>query len=465
MDYISKMPHYEKHKPHVVILGGGFGGLECCRALRHADVMITLIDRANHHLFQPLLYQVATAGLSAPEIAQPIRAILSRQKNVRVLLDEALSIDTADRRVALRESGAIGYDLLVVATGARTNYFGNDHWAAFAPGLKTLEDAQEIRHRVLLAFERAERERDPAVREALMRIIVVGGGPTGVELAGAFAELAKRVLARDFRNADPARAQVVLLEVAPGILRGFPPVLSSKARRQLEELGVDVRVGQKIKDIRAGEIELADETIRAATIVWGAGVSAVPLADELPVEKDRAGRLKVAGDLSLPGYPEVFAIGDIAHVVGAEDKPVPGVSPAAIQMGRYVGRVIEARLKERKPPVPFRYFDKGSMATIGRSRAVAQVGPLRFSGFTAWLAWLFVHLIFLVGFRNKLAVLLQWFYSYVNFRRGARLMTEPIEGDADGSRQRHRKGRMAPPTSPSPSRKAEPVELVHVRSS
>jgi NADH dehydrogenase len=447
-------------RPHVVILGGGFGGLECCRALRHAEVMITLIDRANHHLFQPLLYQVATAGLSAPEIAQPIRAILSRQKNVRVLLDEAVSIDTAARQVALRESGPIDYDVLVVATGARTNYFGNDHWAAYAPGLKTLEDAQEIRNRALLAFERAERERDPAMREALMRIVVVGGGPTGVELAGAFAELAKRVLARDFRNTDPGRAQVVLLEVAPGILRGFSGELAAKAERQLKELGVDVRVGQQIKDIRAGEIELADETLRAATIVWGAGVSAVPLANDLPVEKDRAGRLKVAEDLSLPGFPEVFAIGDIAHVVDAAGKVVPGVSPAAMQMGRHVGQVIKRRVEERKPPVPFRYFDKGSMATIGRSRAVAQVGPMRFSGFTAWLAWLFVHLIFLVGFRNKLAVLLQWFYSYVNFRRGARLITEPIEDDADGARARRRKGRMAPKTSPSPESKV--AELIDI---
>ncbi|MCC5840037.1 MAG: NAD(P)/FAD-dependent oxidoreductase [Opitutales bacterium] len=450
-----------RHKHHVVILGGGFGGLECCRALRHADVMITLIDRANHHLFQPLLYQVATAGLSAPEIAQPIRAILSRQKNVRVLLDEALSIDTEERRVALLESGPIHYDSLIVATGARTNYFGNDHWAAFAPGLKTLEDAQEIRHRVLLAFERAERERDAAAREALMRIVVVGGGPTGVELAGAFAELTKRVLARDFRNTDPARAQVVLLEVAPGILRGFPDALSAKASRQLEELGVDVRVGQKINDIRAGEIELADETLRAATIVWGAGVRAVPLAHDLPVEKDRTGRLKVAPDLSLPGYPEVFAIGDIAYVEDAAGKIVPGVSPAAMQMGRYVGQTIGARLKERKPPPPFRYFDKGSMATIGRSRAVAQVGPLRFSGFSAWLAWLFVHLVFLVGFRNKLAVMLQWFYSYVNFRRGARLITEPIEVDSDGSRAQRRKGRMAP-TAPSLPPKTQPAEPVDV---
>ena len=436
----------QNHKLHLVVLGGGFGGLECCRSLRNTDVRITLIDRANHHLFQPLLYQVATAGLSAPEIAQPIRAILSGQKNVSVILDEALEIDSSKRRVELRESGFMEYDVLVVSTGARTNYFGNDHWADFAPGLKTLEDAQEIRHRVLLAFERAERERNPLVREALMRIVVVGGGPTGVELAGAFAELAKKVLARDFKNTDPSRAQVILLEVAPRILRGFDPSLSTKAQRQLEELGVDVRVDQKIKDIRAGEIELANETLGAATIVWGAGVSAVRLAEDLPVEKDRAGRPKVAEDLTLPGLPEIFAIGDIAHVMDSGGKLVPGVSPAAMQMGRYVARVIKARVENNSKPAPFRYFDKGSMATVGRSRAVAQVGPLRFAGFTAWLTWLFVHLIFLVGFRNKLAVLLQWFYSYVNFRRGARLMTEPIEGDSSSSREHRRKGRMSPPT-------------------
>jgi len=413
----------EQHKPHVVILGGGFGGLECCRRLKGADVLVTLIDRHNHHLFQPLLYQVATAGLSAPEIAHPIRSILSGQENARVLLDEALAIDPAAKHIELKESGRMEYDQLVLAVGARTNYFGKDHWEPHAPGLKTLEDARAIRHRLLLAFERAERERDPDRRERLMRVVVVGGGATGVELAGAFAELTKRVLARDFRNIDPSRAHVILLEVAPRILGAFHPALSESARRQLESLGVEVRLNQRIKDIREGVVELADGALHAETIVWGAGVRPAAICDDLPCEKDRSGRLKVAPDLAVPGCPGVYAIGDIVHLVDAKGRPVPGVSPAAMQMGRHVARSIRARLAGKPPPPPFAYFDKGSMATIGRSRAIAQIGRIRFSGLTAWLAWLFVHLVFLVGFRNKLAVLLQWFYSYVHFRRGARLIS------------------------------------------
>ncbi len=411
-------------KPHIVVLGAGFGGLKFCRRLKGEEVMITLIDRQNHHLFQPLLYQVATAGLSAPEIAQPVRSILRGQKNVHVLLDEAVSIDLDRKRVQLRESGPIAYDYLVLAIGARTNYFGNDSWERHAPGLKTLDDARRIRHNLLLAFEEAERERDPSRRERLMRMVVVGGGPTGVELAGSFAELAKRVLARDFRNIEPSRAQVILLEVAPRILLPFAESLSGSAQRQLEELGVQVRVNQKIRDIRQGVIELEEETIEAETIVWGAGVRASPLCEALPVEKDRSGRLKVNADLSLPGYPGVFAIGDIVHLVDAKGKAVPGVSPAAMQMGRHAAEVIRHRLAGHPGPgKAFTYFDKGNMATIGRSRAIAEIGRLRFAGFTAWLAWLFVHLVFLIGFRNKLAVLLQWFYSYVNFQRGARLIT------------------------------------------
>ena len=412
-------------KSHIVVLGAGFGGLEFCRRMKgRDDVIITLIDRQNHHLFQPLLYQVATAGLSAPEVAQPIRSILGNQKNLHVLLDEAVEVQLEEKEVQLRDTGPIKYDYLVLAVGARTNYFGNDHWEQFAPGLKTLDDARRIRHNLLLTFEEAERERNHEACERLMRMIVVGGGPTGVELAGSFAELAKTVLAKDFKNIDPSRTQIILLEVAPRILGPFSEKLSASAKHQLEELGVEVRLNQKIKDIREGVVELEDGVIEAETIVWGAGVRASPLCEKLDVEKDKAGRLKVAPDLSLPAHPEVFAAGDIVNIVDAKGKAVPGVSPAAMQMGRHAAREIQLRVDGKaNKSRPFAYFDKGNMATIGRSRAIAQIGPLQFSGFMAWLAWLFVHLIFLIGFRNKLAVLLQWFYSYINFRRGARLIT------------------------------------------
>lgn len=415
----------KQKKPHVVVLGAGFGGLEFCQSLRkREDIAITLIDRQNHHLFQPLLYQVATAGLSAPEIAKPIRSILSNQKNLHVLLDEVTAIRLENQTVALRETGEITYDYLVIAVGARTNYFGNDQWGQHALGLKSLDDATRIRHNLLLAFEEAEREQNPRRRAQLMRSVVVGGGPTGVEMAGAIAELTKRVLARDFKNIQPEKAEIVLLEVAPRILGPFSEKLAASAQRQLESLGVEVRLDQKIKDIRHGVVELEDETLEAANIIWGAGVRASPICEALPVEKDRAGRLKVAPDLSLPGFPEVFAIGDIVNLTDPKGQQVPGVSPAAMQMGKHAARAIESQIDvENAPPEPFTYFDKGNMATIGRSKAVAQVGKLEFSGFTAWLAWLFVHLVFLIGFRNKIAVLIQWFYSYVNYRRGSRIIT------------------------------------------
>ena len=355
-----------KRKPHIVVLGAGFGGLEFCRKLKRRDVMITLIDRQNHHLFQPLLYQVATAGLSVPEIAKPIRSIFSNQANVRVILDEATGIDPEGRTVRLRDTGAVIYDYLVVAVGARTNYFGNDHWEAHAPGLKSLDDATRIRHDLLLAFEEAERERDPARREKLMRTVVVGGGPTGVELAGAVAELTKRVLAKDFRNIDPERAQVVLLEVAPRILQPFSEKLSESAQKQLESLGVEVRLRQNIRDIREGVIELVDDRIEAENIFWGAGVRASPVCDELGVPQDKAGRLLVEPDCSLPGHPEAFALGDIVSLVDAKGRQVPGVSPAAMQMGKYTARVISRKIDGKPAPGPFTYFDKGNMATNGR---------------------------------------------------------------------------------------------------
>lgn len=420
----------ERGRPHIVVLGAGFGGLEFCARFNSPDARITLVDRTNHHLFQPLLYQVATAGLSAPDIAQPIRSILSDRPNVTVLLDEVEGFDLAAKTVTLTEN-VLHYDYLVLALGSCTSYFGHPEWEAYAPGLKSLRDATRIRSRILLAFEAAETEATtPSALERLMTIAVVGGGPTGVELAGAFAELARHVLKADFRRIDPAKARVILIEGAPRILAHMPPSLSASAQRQLEHLGVQVWTGVKVRNISEGRVDLENgETIWAANIIWAAGVSATPLTKKLGVELDRAGRVKVNPDLSVPGHPEVFAIGDMALVLEKDGSLVPGVSPAAMQMGRFVARLIEDEIAfpggiER--PV-FKYWDKGTMATIGRTAAVAQVGKFEFSGITAWLAWLMVHLVFLVGFRNKIAVLLQWFYSYVNYKRGARIIMNPDE--------------------------------------
>jgi NADH dehydrogenase len=412
--------------PHIVVLGAGFGGLTFCQSFKHAAARITVVDRTNHHLFQPLLYQVAASGLSAPEIAQPIRAILSHRPNITVLLDQVTDINLGERRVVLGKN-SLSYGYLVLGLGGCTSYFGHPEWEEFAPGLKTLDDALRIRSRILLAFERAENTTDAAERDRLMTVVIVGGGPTGVELAGAFAELARTVLKRDFRRIDPTQARIVLLEGAPVILSHLPPDLSASAARQLKRLGVQVRVSTRVKNIRRGEVELeSGEVIHADNILWAAGVAASALTQKLGVELDRAGRVKVNPDLSLPGHPEVFAIGDLAFVPQADGKPVPGVSPAAMQMGKHAARIIDDELgagvgKAVRPP--FKYWDKGTMATIGRSAAVAQIGKLKLSGFFAWLAWLFIHLIFLVGFRNKLAVLLQWTYSYFAYKRGARIIT------------------------------------------
>jgi NADH dehydrogenase len=417
----------ENKTPHIVVLGAGFGGLTFCQTFRHSRARVTLVDRQNHHLFQPLLYQVATAGLSAPEIAQPARSILRDQPHVSVRLDEVNAIELTTRRVHLA-SGPLDYDYLVIALGGVTSYFGHPEWEQHAPGLKSLDDALRIRREVLLAFERAENEPSRAAHDRLLTIVVVGGGPTGLELAGAFAELTRHVLRRDFRHIDPGEARVILLEGSERVLAHMAPELSASAQRQLETLGVEVRLRAKVSRISDGLVELADGTrIEAANIIWAAGISASPLTRSLGVETDRAGRLKVLPDLSLPGRPEVFAIGDLALVLQTDGKPVPGVSPAAMQEAKHVAKLIAAELAAPAPvntPRPaFTYWDKGSMATIGRSAAVAEIGKIRFSGFPAWLAWLFVHLIFLIGFRNKLAVLLQWFYSYCTYRRGARIVT------------------------------------------
>jgi len=410
----------------IVVLGAGFGGLTFCQAFNHPQARVTLVDRQNHHLFQPLLYQVATAGLSAPEIAQPVRSILCDRPNVTVLLDNVVDFNLAEKKVFL-EKNTLAYDYLVLALGGLTSYFGHPEWEPSAPGLKSLDDALRIRRRILLAFERAENERDPATRDRLMTIVVVGGGPTGVELAGAFAELVRRVLRKDFRRIDPAQARVILIEAGSRVLAHLPPGLSASAQRQLEKLGVEVRVGAKVKTITQGRVELENgQSIEAENIIWAAGVSASPLTPKLRTELDHAGRVKVKPDLSLPGHPEAFAIGDMALVLDKDGKPVPGVSPAAMQMARKIARIIRDELElgagnAARPP--FKYWDKGTMATIGRSAAVAKIGKLEFNGFLAWIAWLFVHLIFLIGFRNKLAVLLQWTYSYLAYKRGARIVT------------------------------------------
>ncbi|PYK62524.1 MAG: FAD-dependent oxidoreductase [Verrucomicrobia bacterium] len=411
---------------HIVVLGAGFGGLTFCQAFNHPQARVTLVDRQNHHLFQPLLYQVATAGLSAPEIAQPVRSILSDRPSVTVLLETVVDFNLAEKKVFL-EKNTLAYDYLVLALGGVTSYFGHPEWEQFAPGLKSLDDALRIRRRILLAFENAENESDPTTRDRLMTIVVVGGGPTGVELAGAFAELVRRVLRKDFRRIDPAQARVVLIEAGPRVLAHLSPGLSASAQRQLEKLGVEVRVGAKVKTITQGRVEPENgRIIEAENIIWSAGVSASPLTQKLRTELDHAGRVKVKPDLSLPGHPEIFAIGDMALVLDQDGKPVPGVSPAAMQMARKIARIIRDELDlgaghAARPP--FKYWDKGTMATIGRSAAVAKIGKLEFNGFLAWIAWLFVHLIFLIGFRNKLAVLLQWTYSYLAYKRGARIVT------------------------------------------
>ncbi len=408
-------------RPHVVILGGGFGGLAVARGLAATDARVTLVDRRNHHLFQPLLYQVATAGLSAPSIAAPLRQILRGQANVTVLMDEALDVDLARRRVTL-DQGTLDYDALVVATGATHAYFGHDDWEPHAPGLKTLDDAFTIRRRVLLAFEHAEREDDPAQRQAWLNFVVVGGGATGVELAGTLAEIARHTLPREFRRADPRRANVLLVEAGPRLLPAFAPELSEKARRQLEKLGVEVRLGTPVTRIDAQGVMLGDTPHPARTVLWAAGVAASPLGGRLGAPVDRAGRVQVEPDLSVPGHPDVFVIGDLASVSQPDGKPVPGVAPAAKQMGRYVAATLKARWRGVASP-PFRYRDDGSLATIGRMAAVAQFGRLKLSGLLAWWVWLIAHIAFLIGFRNRLVVMLDWAWAYWTYQRHARIVT------------------------------------------
>ena len=410
---------YHRHivsPPGVVIIGCGFGGLWAAQGLARAAVDVTVIDRTNHHLFTPLLYQVATAGLSAPSISAPIRHILERQKNATVLLGEVRQILPAEKKVTLEDGSAIAYDYLVVASGSVNHYFGHDAWAPFAPGLKTLDEALDIRARILLAFECAERESDAARRSAWLTFVVIGGGATGVELAGTLAEIARHTLKGEFRRIDPTKARVVLVEGTDRVLPPYTPDLSEKARRQLERLGVTVWLGKRVTGVDADGVTLGAERLEAKTVIWAAGVASSPLGRSLGAPLDRAGRVQVAPDLSVPGHPEIFVIGDLAVVPG-----VPGIAPAAKQMGRLAARNIVLKLKNH-PTRKFEYKDYGQLATIGRNAAVAMIGRLHLSGYPAWLMWLVAHIYFLINFRNRIAVMIDWAWSYWTYNRGARII-------------------------------------------
>ncbi len=405
----------------LVIVGAGFAGLSLAKDLAGSDFDITVIDRHNYHLFQPLLYQVATAGLSPAEIASPIRNILRDQKNATVILAEVSGVDLAAREV-IADGRRIPFDTLVLATGAEHAYFGHDEWEPFAPGLKTIDDATYLRRRILLAFEHAETEPDPAERQRLLNFVVVGGGPTGVEMAGAIAELAKRALASDFRTIDPRSARIILVEAGPRLLTPFDPDLSENAKRSLEQLGVEVRLNAAVTGCTDHAVATGEDHIETRTIMWAAGVKASPAARWLGVDADRAGRVKVEPDLSVKGLPDIFVLGDTALLLDDDGKPLPGVAPVAKQQGQYLARLLKARVAGKALP-PFRYRDYGSLATIGRKRAIFQRGALKFTGFFAWLLWSTAHIYFLIGFRNRLVVAMSWAWSYVTFQRGTRLIT------------------------------------------
>jgi NADH dehydrogenase len=417
-------PGERASSPRIVIVGGGFGGLAAAKALVDAPAEITIVDRRNHHLFQPLLYQVAMAALSPAEIAAPIRSILEQNRNVSVVMAEVQDIDVGKRRLTLEDGSRLTYDFLVLATGAETNYYGHTDWTAFAPGLKTIEDALEIRRRVLVALERAEQEPDPERRKQLLTFVIIGAGPTGVELAGAIGELAKPIAASDFRHIDPAHIRVVLVEMGDRVLAAFDPRLSARAVEQLEEIGVQVRTSARVTVIDERGVGLGDELIPTSTVLWTAGVRPSGLGQRLGVPLEPRGRVIVEPDCSIPGHPEAFVVGDLAAFKGPDGAYLPGVSPVAMQQGRHVARTIIRTLRD-EPRQPFHYVDKGSMATIGRSRAVAQLGRLRLHGLVAWMTWLTVHLWYLVSFRNRLAVFIDWCWSYLSFRHGARLITGP----------------------------------------
>lgn len=409
-------------RPRIVIVGAGFGGLSAAHALGGAGADVTVIDRRNYHLFQPLLYQVATAGLSPAQIASPIRAILRRAANVRVVLGKVTGVDK-ERRVVRLDDREIPYDTLVLATGARHAYFGHDEWESVAPGLKKIDDATAIRRRILTAFENAESAETPEARRRFLAFVVIGGGPTGVEMAGSIAELAHVALRHDFRTIDPREARVMLVEAGSRVLAAFPPALSTAAQAALQRLHVEVRFGTPVSNCDESGVTIGDEHLPAATIIWAAGVAASAAAHWLGVDKDRIGRVPVGPDLTVPGHPEIFVIGDTASAAGKDGKPLPGLAPVAKQQGAYVARVLRARLAGKPLPPPFRYRDYGTMATIGRRSAVADFGWLRLDGTLAWLMWGLIHISFLIGFRNRAVVMLEWIWSYVTFQSGARLIT------------------------------------------
>lgn len=417
-------------EPKVVIVGGGFGGLNAARALRRAPVRVTLVDRRNYHLFQPLLYQVATAALSPGEIASPIRGILRRQRNAEVVMGEVVGVDHARKAVRLSDGSQLSYDYLIVATGAVDQYFGHPEWSVEAPGLKSIDDATEIRRRFLLAFEAAEREDDVSQRGGLLTTVVIGGGSTGVEMAGAMAEVSRHTLMRDFRRIDPRSARILLLEGGDRILPAFAPELSAKAERALRARGVEVRTGSIVTRIERDAVFVGEERIPTRNVVWAAGVAASPLGGALGGELDRSGRVHVEADLSLPGHPEVFVIGDVAHALARDGTAFPGLAPVAIQQGIAVGRNIRRSLAG-EPRRPFRYRDKGTMSTIGRGDAIAEIAGLHLTGFIAWLAWIFVHLLFLIGFRNRIAVVFEWAWAYLTWQSGSRLITGSVSRDLD----------------------------------
>ncbi|MHC5233312.1 NAD(P)/FAD-dependent oxidoreductase [Brucella sp. LJL56] len=419
----------EKREPHIVVVGAGFGGLQLIHDLRKVDVQITLIDQRNHHLFQPLLYQVATTILATSEIAWPIRHLFKDRKEVTTLLGTVTDVNTDRRQVQLENGTEISYDMLILATGARHAYFGNDQWEALAPGLKALEDATTIRRRLLLAFERAERETDEAKTRALLTFAIVGGGPTGVELAGIIAELAKQTIWPEFRNIDTRQTRVMLLEAGPRILAAFPEDLSNYALKALEKLGVEVRLGIPVKDIATEGVTVGEEFIPCRTAIWAAGVAASPAATWLNAESDRAGRVKVLSNLNVPGHDDIFVIGDTAWVEGPDGKPVPGIAPAAKQQGAYVAKVIGSRIEGKTPPMPFRYKHQGNLATIGRGAAVVDMGRFKLKGIIAWWFWGIAHIFFLIGTRSRAAVAWSWLWTYISGQHSARLITQgkPVE--------------------------------------
>jgi NADH:ubiquinone reductase (H+-translocating) len=412
-------------KPRIVIIGAGFGGLAVVRGLHNADAEVTLIDRQNHHLFQPLLYQVATAALSPADIAAPIRTIVQDHKQMHVLLDEVSDITPATKQVMLKSGASISFDMLVVATGARHSYFGKDHWAEHAPGIKTIDDATNVRRKILLALEMAETNRQENVesRDEYLTFVVIGGGPTGVEMAGAIAELTRHATSMEFRYVTPKCVKILLIEAGDRLLANFPEQLSAAAKVSLEMLGVEVRLGSRVNDIDATSVLVGDERIATSTIVWAAGVKASRAANWLDAEADKAGRVTVQPDMSVAGYPDIFVIGDTASVNGVDGRPVPGIAPAAKQQGQHVAKIIKARLAGKSHPGPFRYKNFGTLATIGRKRAVVDFGWTQLKGFPAWLLWSTAHLYFLVGFRNRFVVGLTWMWNYLTFERGARLIT------------------------------------------